>query len=191
MSPVEKYASPFFLPRGSSPLIQILFLESSMSANNSEDRASLCAFAYSDGRHCRMLRSSSKSKYCLHHERKLRHLRQADATASDVAAPLSHDFVSGTSLNYSLTRLFSAIADGRVPPKTAIPLINLSKILLKTIPMANREYLMAFRGFHCWDRLVRRMYGYKEPYPPPPDSPDDPSSSKNLADSPTGDPETT
>jgi hypothetical protein len=155
-----------------------------MSANNSKDRASLCAFAYSDGRHRRMLRSSSKSKYCLDHERKLRHLRQADATASEVAAPLSHDFVSGTSLNYSLTRLFSAIADGRVPPKTAIPLINLSKILLKIIPMANREYLLAFRGFDAWDRLVRRMYGYEEPSTPAPDSSADSNSSQNAADSP-------
>lgn len=156
-----------------------------MSSNNSKDRASLCAFAYSDGRHCRMLRSSGKSTYCLHHARKLRHLREADATAGEVAAPLSHDFVSGTSLNYSLTRLFSAIADGRVPPNTAIPLINLSKILLKTIPMANREYLLAFRGFDNWDRLVRHMYGYTEPSPPPSDSTDG-SSSNNAADSPTG-----
>ena len=177
-----------------------------MSANNSKDRASLCAFAYSDGRHCRMLRSSRKSKYCFHHERKVRQLRQADATASDVAGPLSRPFVSGTSLNYSLTRLFSAIADGRVPPKTAVPLINLSKILLKTIPMANREYLQAFQGYDAWDRLVRRMYGYNEPSFPPgspspesepsdhtddsedsddPDSPGNSNSTKSVSASPT------
>lgn len=146
-----------------------------MSAKSSKDRASLCAFSYSDGRQCRMLRHSSKSQYCLPHDRKLRHLHEADDTATHVAAPLSQPFISATSLNYSLARLFSAIADGRVPPRTATPLINLSKILLKTVPMANREYLIAFRGFDAWDRLVRQMYGYTEPSTPAPDSSEPPA----------------
>src|ERR1700687_4394870 len=147
-----------FPPRAFPFQLNLFFLEISMSKQNSKDRASLCDFAYSDGRHCRMPRSFRDSKYCLHHERTLRRLREADCTASHVAEPLSRNFISGTSLNQSLARLFSAIADGRVRPKTAAQLISLSKILLRSIPLAKTEFLLAFNNTKAVHRMIRQMY---------------------------------
>jgi len=134
-----------------------------MTKQLSEDRVSSCAFTYSDGRHCRMPRSFRDDKYCLHHERTMRRLREADSTAANVADPLSRNFVSGTSLNQSLVRLFSAIADGRIPPKTAAQLISLSKLLLKSIPLAKTEFLLAFDNSKAVHRMIRQMYGSTEP----------------------------
>ncbi len=156
-----------------------------MSKPNSKDRASLCDFTYSDGRRCRMPRSFRDAKYCLHHERKFRRLREADCTASHVAEPLSGNFISATSLNQSLARLFSAIADGRVHRKTAAELISVSKILLKTIPLAKTEFVLASNNPKAAHRMIRQMYdGTDQPATvsegddlssqPPPPLPEDP-----------------
>jgi hypothetical protein len=156
-----------------------------MTKRLSEDRASSCAFTSSDGRQCRMPRSSRDDKYCLHHERTMRRLLEADFTAANIADPLSRNFISGTSLNQSLARLFSAIADGRIPPKTAAQLISLSKLLLKSIPMAKTEFSLAFNNSKAVHRMIRQMYGNTEQpatlteaddrsSEPPPPLPDDP-----------------
>ena len=129
-----------------------------MSKRSSEDRASSCAFTFSDGRQCCSPRSPSSTMYCLPHERRQRRLREADSTALHLAEPLSAPFISDTSLNSSLVRLFAAIADGRVPPKTAAQLISLSKILLRTVPRAKTEFLLAFNNTKAVHRLIRQIY---------------------------------
>jgi hypothetical protein len=55
-----------------------------MSAKSSKDRASLCAFSFSDGRRCRALRHKPNSRYCLAHARKVRHLEEADEVAQEI-----------------------------------------------------------------------------------------------------------
>jgi hypothetical protein len=132
-----------------------------MSNKTSGTRASSCAYTFSDGRQCRSL-PHHNSKYCLHHDRKLRRLREEESTAAFVAEPLESTFISESSLNSALSRLFSAIIDQRVSHKTAIQLINLSRILYKTIPRANQEFLMAFKNNQAYERLIREVYGYKE-----------------------------
>jgi hypothetical protein len=134
-----------------------------MATQTSEDRAPSCAFTYSDGRQCRMLRRHN-SKFCLYHERKMRHLREADCTAASVAEPLSGNLVSSTALNQSLSRLFCAVADGAIPPKVAAQLISLSKVLAKNIGKADEEFMLAFGTRKYKNRMVRRAYGYVEPH---------------------------
>jgi hypothetical protein len=131
-------------------------------ARTSEDRVPSCAFTYSDGRQCRML-PRYNSKFCHHHERKMRHLREADCTAASVAEPLSGNLLSSTALNQSLTRLFCALADGGISPKVAAQLISLSKVLSKNIGRADEEFMLAFGTRKYKNRLVRRAYGYVEP----------------------------
>jgi len=137
-----------------------------MSSNDSEDRASLCAFAYSDGRHCRMLRSSSKSKYCLHHDRKLRHLKEADDAAADLFDPISGGFVTATALSQSVSRLFAAVAEGRLDPKQANALARVAEILLKAISSSTGEFRRSFKESY-WTQLVRLSCGNLPEYAPP------------------------
>lgn len=91
--------------------------------------AANCSFTYRDGRKCRSLHGLL-SDYCLYHQRMHRRLFEADITAAKVAEPLDSAFVSSSSLNVALTRLFAAIADGRMTPKTGDQLINLAKLLI-------------------------------------------------------------
>jgi hypothetical protein len=141
-----------------------------MSSNDSEDRASLCAFTFADGRRCRLPRPFPDSEYCHHHQRKLRHLREHDDTARNIALPLIGEVIAPSSLN------FAAVAEGRISSKTANTLTNLAKVLLKTIPNAQRELLLTARNPACWDDVVRQIYNLPDPDTDPPASPDNPSS---------------
>ncbi len=129
-----------------------------MSKPSADDRSSSCTFIFSDGRRCRSLRSPISSLYCLFHERKQQRLREAECTAVNISEPLSSSFISNTSLNTALIRLFTSIADGRIPSKTAAQLISLSKLLIKTISLSKSEFLLAFNNNRPIQRLIRQMY---------------------------------
>lgn len=137
-----------------------------MPTKRSQDPASSCAFAYSDGRQCRMLRSSSKSKYCLHHERKLRFIKEAEAAALDLSDPISGGFVTATALSQSVSRLFAAVAQGRLDPKSANALARVAEILLKTISSSTAEFRNSFKGSY-WAQIVRESCGELPKYVPP------------------------
>lgn len=133
---------------------------------SSNDNASTCAFTYSDGRQCRMLRASRKSQFCFHHERKLRHLKEAEGAAADLFDPISGGFVTATALSRSVSRLFAAVAEGRLEPKQANALARVAEILLKTISSSTAEFRGSFRESY-WNQLVRRSCGNLPEYVAP------------------------
>ncbi|HKI12488.1 MAG TPA: hypothetical protein VKA02_10260 [Candidatus Acidoferrum sp.] len=147
-----------------------------MSSNDSEDRASLSAFTFADGRRCRLPRPFPDSEYCHHHQRKLRHLREHDDTARNIALPLIGEVIAPSSLNFAVARVFAAVAEGRISSKTANTLTNLAKVLLKTIPNAQRELLLTTRNPACWDDIVRQIYNLPDPDAASPSPPRDSSS---------------
>ena len=133
---------------------------------SSNDNSSSCAFTYSDGRQCRMLRSSRKSQFCFHHERKLRHLKEADDAAIDLFDPISGGFVTATALSQSVSRLFAAVAEGRLDPKQANALARVAEILLKAISSSTAEFRGSFRESY-WSQLVRQSCGSLPEYVAP------------------------
>jgi hypothetical protein len=131
-----------------------------------EDSAPSCAFTYSDGRRCRMLRASRKSKYCVHHERRLRHLKEADDAAADLFDPISGGFVTATALSQSVARLFAAVAEGRLDPKSANALARVAGILLKIISSSTQEFRDTFKESY-WTQIVRQSCRNLPEYVPP------------------------
>jgi len=160
-----------------------------MSAKSSKDRASLCAFSFSDGRQCRALRHQRNSRYCLPHARKIRHLEDADEVAQEILSPLSGSFVSSASLTQSLVHLFAAVAEGRIPPKRASALAKVSGILMKSIDASSHEFRTVFIQTY-WAQLVRSSYGDLPPFtrsqPPPPDPDPDPDDGGEPDDTDSG-----
>ena len=136
-----------------------------MKENSSEVRTSTCAFVYTDGRQCRSI-PRYRSLYCLHHERKLNHLREADWTTRHISEHVTHNFVSASALNRSLGRLFAAIADGSIPPRAAAQLVNLSKIMLQASDAATRELILAYPEGQHLEHLIRQAHDYSEPATP-------------------------
>jgi hypothetical protein len=126
-----------------------------MSTLHSEDRVSLCTFTFADGRRCRTPRHSGHPHLCYFHARKEAQALAAEQAGRDIAACLSGGrYLSACNLSIALARLFSAVAQGHIKPKTANTLAYLGQTLLQTIRLAQHEYINAF-DTNAWRSAVR------------------------------------
>jgi hypothetical protein len=126
-----------------------------MSTLRSEDRVSLCTFTFADGRRCRTPRQSGHPHLCYPHARKEAQALAAEQAGRDISACLSSGrYLSACNLSIALGRLFSAVAQGHIKPKTANTLAYLAQTLLQTIPLAQHEYINAF-DTDAWRAAIR------------------------------------
>jgi hypothetical protein len=134
-----------------------------MSARRSKDRISLCAFTFADGRRCNMPRlpavagQSGQSLLCFYHARKEAQARAADQVGREVSGFLSGSYLSACDLSSALGRLFAAVVQGQIKPKTATTLAYLGQTLLQTIRIAENEYINAF-DTDGWREAVRSSF---------------------------------
>src|SRR6266849_2729453 len=127
-----------------------------MSTNRSNDRASLCSFTFADGRQCRTPRAAHPY-LCTFHARKDAQALAGEAAGKDIAYHLSGAFVSACDLSSALGRLFSAVAQGQVKPKTASTLAYLAQSLVQTLPLAQHEYIEAY-DTDAWRDTIRTSH---------------------------------
>jgi hypothetical protein len=106
------------------------FLETSMSANRSKVRSRLCSFTFADGRRCTTPRLTGHPHLCCFHARREAQSLATQQVGRDVSSFLSNSYVSACDLSSALGRVFSAVAQGQVKPKTASTLAYLSQTLL-------------------------------------------------------------
>jgi hypothetical protein len=74
--------------------------------------------------------------HCLPHALKHRRLARGQELGQLITEPFGAEFLGASDLNSALCRLFSAIAQGLMSPKTAKPLVDLSRTMLKANPLA-------------------------------------------------------
>ena len=127
-----------------------------MSTIRSKDRASLCSFTFSDSRQCRTPRQANHH-LCAFHARKEAQAVAGEQAGENIAHCLSGSYVSACSLSAALARLFSAVAQGHLKPKTANTLAYLSQTLAQTLHHAEHEYINAF-GSESWRKVVRSSF---------------------------------
>jgi hypothetical protein len=140
-----------------------------MSTNRSNDRSSLCAFTFADGRKCRMPRRDGHPYLCAFHARKEAQSLAGERAGKDIAYHLSGSFVSACDLTSALGRLFSAVAQGHVKPKTASTLAYLGQTMVQALPLAQHEYINAY-DTDDWRDTIRESHeqSAKHTNPPPP-----------------------
>ncbi len=136
-----------------------------MSANRSKDRSGLCSFTFVDGRQCRTPRSAGHPHLCFFHARREAQSLAAEQVGRDISSFLSGSYLSACDLSSALGRLFSAVAQGQVKPKTASTLAYLGQTLLQSIHLAQDEYINAF-GTNYWRQTVRSSFAPPTPAPP-------------------------
>src|SRR5882762_276470 len=128
-----------------------------MSTNRSKDRSSLCSFMFVDGRKCRIPRQLGHPYLCAFHARKDAQALAGEAAGKDIAYHLSGSFVSACDLSSALGRLFSAVAQGQVKPKTASTLAYLGQTLVQILPLAQDEYINAY-DTDTWRETIRESH---------------------------------
>jgi hypothetical protein len=154
-----------------------------MSTNRDKDRASLCSFTFTDGRRCRTPRRSGHPHLCAFHARKEAQALAGDEAGEDIAFFLSGDYVSAGDLSFALGRLFAAVAQGQVKPKTASTLAFLGQTLVQTLHLAQKEYISAF-GTASWARTVAHNFKQSGERQCPPAPPAPQSAPAQIADQP-------
>jgi hypothetical protein len=160
-----------------------------MSTNRSKDRSSLCSFTFADGRRCRTPRQTGHPYLCAFHARKEAQALAGDEAGKEIAYHLSGSYVSACDLSSALGRLFSAVAQGQVKPKTASTLAYLGQTLVQALPLAQHEYVNAY-GTNSWRETIRNSHEQSadhtspDPEPPPPDSAPTPTPEATSAASP-------
>ena len=138
-----------------------------------KDRSSLCSFMFVDGRYCRIPRRDGHPYLCAFHARKEAQAVAGERAGEDIAYHLSGRYVSACDLSSALGRLFSAVAQGQVKPKTASTLAYLGQTLVQTLHLAQTEYINAF-GTNYWRETIRTSHKQSadrkssDPQSPPP-----------------------
>jgi outer membrane biosynthesis protein TonB len=149
-----------------------------MSTIRSKDRVRLCSFTFADGRQCRTPRRSGHPHFCFFHAQKEEQSCAAVQAGKDISSHLSGFYLSACDLSSALARLFSAVAQGEIKPKTASTLAYLGQTLLQAIPLAQHEFINAF-STDAWRKTVRTSIVSPDelparpprPHPAPPPKP--------------------
>src|ERR1700737_4191098 len=141
------------------------------AVTHQNDRSSLCSFTFADGRRCRIPRRAGHPYLCAFHARKEAQALAGDEAGKEIAYHLSGSYVSACDLSSALGRLFSAVAQGQVKPKTASTLAYLGQTLVQALPLAQHEYVNAY-GTNSWRETIRTSHEQSADHTSPdPESP--------------------
>ncbi len=119
-------------------------------------RLGRCQFFSTDNRRCRMPRWHAHPAYCLHHARREQQLLETERVAGELVT-LTGTFKTAHDVNLVLGKLFTALAQNRIPPGTAATLAYIGGLLLHSLPRVSREVTDAY-GFQAWDRKLRQLF---------------------------------
>jgi hypothetical protein len=144
-------------------------------------RTGLCSFTFSDGRCCTNLRHPTHPHLCYPHARKEAVLLAEREAGSVLCHEIKRNYVTACDLTWTVSRVFEAVASGRLKPKTARTLAYLAQIMAQTIPLAQHEFVESV-GRKRWAVAVSESFptqGNPRYDDIPDDDKDDAESDKN------------
>jgi len=137
------------------------------ASKSKKDRSpNLCAFAFADGRQCRMPRCSGHLHLCYFHAQKEAESLAAQQVGEDISRFLPTKLLTACDLGVAMSRLFCAVAQGQIKPKVASTLAYLAQTMLQSIPIAQHEYCEAL-GTDYWCGAIRSSFKIPPPEPEP------------------------
>lgn len=125
-----------------------------------------CAFETSDGRRCRLPRSATHASLCAFHSHEEQQLLESRKLGSEIAAPLTGNFLTATDINHVLGKVFTAVAQNRLPVRTAHTLAYLAQLMLMSVPAIKKEFDFYYK-FEQWNTMLNRAVRLSPPPPAP------------------------
>jgi hypothetical protein len=120
---------------------------------SSPSNAHLCKFPFADGRKCRMIRHHDHPSLCIFHARAELQLKECDRLGAELAATLTGDFMTATDVNFVLGKLFTALAQNRIPARNAHTLAYIAQLMLASHPNLKKEYDFVYK-YEQWNRML-------------------------------------
>jgi hypothetical protein len=134
----------------------------SRAAVNESD---LCQFPFSDGRRCRMLRHPGHSCLCIFHARAESQLLETERLGIELGETLTGDFMTATDINHAMGRLYTAVAQNRIPVRHANTLARIGSTLLRSVPGIKTEFKFEY-SFDQWKKMQQRSEPLSDPATP-------------------------
>src|SRR5215472_13246636 len=125
-----------------------------------------CAFETSDGRRCRLPRSANHASLCVFHSREEQQLLESRKIGAELSATLTGNFLTATDINYALGKVFTAVAQNRIPVRTAHTLAYLGQMMLFSLPAVKKEYDFYYK-FEQWTNMLTKAVRLSAPLPDP------------------------
>jgi len=130
--------------------------------NSGTGVATRCQFQFSDGRCCRMLRSPLHSSFCTFHARQELQLVESQRLGDEISVSLNGDFLTATDINHVLGKLFTAVAQDRIPPRKAAVLTYLGQVMLSSLPHVKKEFPFSYK-FEHWNKVLNNAVPLSTP----------------------------
>jgi hypothetical protein len=99
-----------------------------------------CQYTFSDNRQCRMLRQTNHPTLCPFHARDEQQLLESHTLGAQIATSYTGDFLTAADINHVLSKVFTALAQTRIPQRTAVTMAYLGQIMLQTLPLVKKEH---------------------------------------------------
>ncbi len=112
-----------------------------------------CQFETSDGRRCRMLRHNGHPTLCLFHACDEMQLLESQRLGAEISASITGEFMTSTDINFVLGKLFTALAQNRIPPRNAAILAYIGQLMLHSVPGVKREYPFHYK-YEVWNKML-------------------------------------
>ena len=125
-----------------------------------------CAFETSDSRRCRLPRSATHASLCVFHSREEQQLLESRKIGTELASTISGDFLTATDINYVLGKVFIAVAQNRIPARTAHTLAYLGQLILFYLPSVKHEFVLHYK-FEQWTNMLGKAVRLSAPPPDP------------------------
>jgi hypothetical protein len=117
------------------------------------DNPEFCQYAFSDNRRCRMLRQINHPTLCPFHARDEQQLLESHNLGAQIATSYTGDFLTAADINHVMSKVFTALAQNRIPQRTAATLAYLGQIMLHTLPMAKKEHSFTY-SYEGWNHMI-------------------------------------
>ncbi len=114
-----------------------------------------CQFETSDGRRCRMPRHKSHPALCPFHARDEMQLLESQRLGAEISASLTDEFMTATDINFVLGKLFTALAQNRIPPRNAAILAYIGQLMLHSLRGVKREYPFTY-NYETWNNMLEK-----------------------------------
>jgi hypothetical protein len=140
-----------------------------MTATRSTN-SEFCHYTFSDNRRCRMLRHTNHPTLCPFHARDEQQLLESHNLGAQIATSYTGDYLTAADINHVLSKVFTALAQNRIPQRTAATLAYLGQIMLHTLPLTKKEHPFTY-SYEGWIKMIDNATHLSAPEPLTPQIP--------------------
>jgi len=100
-----------------------------------------------------MLRHNGHPAFCLFHAHDEMQLLESERLGSEIASSITGEFMTATDINFVLGKLFTALAQNRIPPRNAAVLAYIGQLMLHSLPGVKEEYPFTYE-YKTWNNML-------------------------------------